>query len=229
MTQFKDKTARQQVDRASVGLFTYPILQAADILAYRTDEVPVGEDQKQHLELARDVAQRFNARFGETFVVPEHRIPEVAARVMDLQAPESKMSTTGGTELGTVLVLDEPDDIRRKFRAAITDSGREIVRGDGKAGIANLIEILAAAGGVDPEEIEKEYADAGGYADFKRDAGDAAVELLTPVRERYAELRPDEAALEDVLSSGAEKARSLAGPTVREARERMGIGPRSSA
>jgi tryptophanyl-tRNA synthetase len=228
MTQFKEKSEKQK-DFVSAGLFTYPILQAADILAYRTDEVPVGEDQKQHLELARDIAQRFNARFGETFVVPEHRIPEVAARVMDLQAPENKMSTTGGTELGTVLVLDEPDEIRRKFRSAITDSGREIVRGDGKAGIANLIEILAAARGVDPEEIEKEYADAGGYADFKRDAGDAAVELLAPVRVRYAELRPDEAALEDLLSSGAEKARSLAGPTVREARERMGIGPRSSA
>jgi len=228
MTQFKEKSEKQK-DFISAGLFTYPILQAADILAYRTDEVPVGEDQKQHLELARDVAQRFNARFGETFVVPEHRIPEVAARVMDLQAPENKMSTTGGTEQGTVLVLDEPDEIRKKFRSAITDSGREVVRGDGKAGIANLIEILAAARGVDPEEIEKEYADAGGYADFKRDAGEATVDLLAPVRERYAELRPDEAALQDVLSRGAEKARAIAGPTVRKAREHMGIGPRSRA
>ncbi|MFL5738508.1 MAG: tryptophan--tRNA ligase [Actinomycetota bacterium] len=228
MTQFKEKSEKQK-DFISAGLFTYPVLQAADILAYRTDEVPVGEDQKQHLELARDVAQRFNARFGETFVVPKHRIPEVAARVMDLQSPENKMSTTGGTDQGTVLVLDEPDEIRKKFRSAITDSGREVVRGEGKAGISNLIEVLAAARGVDPDEIEKEYADAGGYADFKRDAGDAVVEMLTRVRERYAELRRDEAALEEVLSRGAEKARAIAGPTVKEARERMGIGPRTSA
>jgi tryptophanyl-tRNA synthetase len=227
MAQFKEKSEKQK-DFVSAGLFTYPVLQAADILAYRTDEVPVGEDQKQHLELARDVAQRFNARFGETFVVPNHRIPKVAARVMDLQAPDNKMSTTGGTEQGTVLVLDEPDEIRRKFRSAITDSGREVVRGEGKAGIANLIEVLAAARGVDPEKIEKEYAGASGYADFKRDAGEAVVELLAPVRERYAELRADEAALEDVLSRGAEKARAIAGPTVREARHRMGIGPPTS-
>ncbi len=223
MHQFKEKS-RQQRDFVSAGLFMYPILQAADILAYQTDEVPVGEDQKQHLELARDIAQRFNARYGETFVVPEHRIPRVAARVMELQVPEKKMSTTGGTELGTVLVLDEPDEIRRKFKSAVTDSERDIVRRDDKPGITNLIEILAAVGGVEPEEIEKEYADSPGYAGFKRDVGEAVVELLAPVRERYAEVRPDEETLVQVLSKGADRAREIASETLHLARHRMGIG-----
>ena len=132
MTQFKEKSAEQR-DFVSAGLFFYPVLMAADILAYQTNEVPVGDDQRQHIELTRDIAQRFNSRFGETFVLPEARIPEVGARIMDLQAPERKMSTTGGTEQGTVYVLDEPDAIRRKFKSAVTDSGREIVRGSGKA------------------------------------------------------------------------------------------------
>jgi tryptophanyl-tRNA synthetase len=223
MHQFKEKS-RQQRDFVSAGLFTYPILQAADILAYQTDEVPVGEDQKQHLELARDIAQRFNARYGETFVLPEHRIPRVAARIMDLQVPHKKMSTTGGTELGTVLVLDEPDEIRRKFKSAVTDSERDIVRRDDKPGITNLIEILAAVGGVEPEEVEKEYAGARGYAGFKRDVGEAVVELLAPVRERYAEIRPNEEALGQMLSKGAGKAREIASETLQLARHRMGIG-----
>jgi tryptophanyl-tRNA synthetase len=223
MHQFKEKSG-QYTDFVSAGLFTYPILQAADILAYQTDEVPVGEDQKQHLELARDIAQRFNARFGETFVVPQHRISQVAARVMDLQAPEKKMSTTGGTELGTVLVLDEPDEVRRKFKAAVTDSGRDIVRRQDKAGVTNLIEIMAAARGVDPEHVEKGYAEAPGYAGFKQDVGEAVVELLAPVRERYAELRAEEQALKDVLVMGGEKARAIASPTLRLVRQRVGIG-----
>jgi tryptophanyl-tRNA synthetase len=225
MHQFKEKS-EQQRDFVSAGLLTYPVLQAADILLYRTDEVPVGEDQKQHVELTRDIAQRFNGRYGETFVIPAHRIPDVAARVMDLQAPMAKMSTTGGTELGTVLVLDDPDTIRRKFRSAVTDSGREIVGRPGKEGIANLIEVLAATRGVDPEEIEKEYADASGYAAFKQDVGDAVVELLTPVRERYEELRADEDAIRDTLTTGAEKARAIASETLALVRERMGIGQR---
>jgi tryptophanyl-tRNA synthetase len=223
MHQFKEKS-EQQRDFVSAGLFVYPILQAADILAYQTDEVPVGEDQKQHLELARDIAERFNARYGETFVVPEHRIPQVAARVMDLQAPEKKMSTTGGTELGTVLVLDDPDEIRRKFKAAVTDSRRDIVRRQDKAGVTNLIEIMAAARGVDPEHVEKEYAEAPGYAGFKQHVGEAVVELLAPVRERYAELRAEEQALKDVLVMGGEKARAIASQTLRLVRQRMGIG-----
>jgi tryptophanyl-tRNA synthetase len=224
MTQFKEKSAEQK-DFVSAGLFAYPILQAADILAYRTDEVPVGEDQQQHIELARDIAQRFNSRFGDTFVLPEHRIPEVAARVMDLQVPTKKMSTTGGTEQGTVLILDDPDEIARKFRSAVTDSGREIVQSPDKPGIANLIEILAAVRGIGPEEVEGLYAEANGYAVFKQDVGEAVVELLAPVQKRYAELRPDEAGLAKTLAEGAEKARAIASETVGTVRERMGFRP----
>ena len=226
MHQFKEKSAEQR-EFVSAGLFFYPVLQAADVLAYRTNEVPVGEDQKQHVELMRDIAQRFNARFGETFVVPQHRIPEVGARIMDLQNPEKKMSTTAGTEMGTVYVLDEPAAVLRKFKGAVTDSGRDVKRGPDKAGITNLIEITAAIKGVAPEAIEKEFADASGYADFKRAAGETAVELLSPVRARYAELRPDRATLERTLAAGAEKARAIASETVALARSRMGLGPAS--
>lgn len=224
MHQFKEK-APQQKDLVSSGLFFYPVLQAADVLAYRTNEVPVGEDQKQHVELMREIAQRFNSRFGETFVVPEHRIPEVGARIMDLQSPEKKMSTTGGTELGTVFVLDEPDQILRKFKSAVTDSGREIVRGPDKAGIVNLIEVMASVRGTTPEAVEKEYAQAEGYAGFKQDVGQAVAEHLAPIRERYADLRQDEAGLERTLAQGADKARTIASPVVARARERMGVGP----
>ena len=224
MHQFKEKSAEQK-DFVSAGLFFYPVLQAADVLAYRTDEVPVGEDQKQHIELMRDIAVRFNQRFGETFVVPEHRIPEIGARIMDLQSPERKMSTTGASELGTVYVLDEPAQVVRKFTSAVTDSGREVVRGRDKAGISNLIEILASAKGSTPEAVEKEYADAGGYADFKREVGEAVAGFLAPVRKRYAELRPDEAELERVLRMGADKARAIAADVVALARDRVGLGP----
>jgi tryptophanyl-tRNA synthetase len=225
MHQFKEKSSQQR-DFVSFGLLAYPVLQAADILAYQTDEVPVGEDQKQHLELTRDIAQRFNVRYGETFVIPTHRIPAVAARVMDLQVPTSKMSTTGGTELGTVSILDDADTIRRKFKSAVTDSGREIVGGPGKEGIANLIEILAACRGVGPEEIEKEYADASGYAAFKQDVGEAVIEQLAPVGARYERLRSDGDALEATLAGGADKARSIASETLSIVRDRMGIGAR---
>jgi tryptophanyl-tRNA synthetase len=224
MHQFKEKSAEQK-DFVSSGLFFYPVLQAADVLAYRTDEVPVGEDQKQHIELMRDIAERFNARFGKTFVVPEHRIPEVGARIMDLQNPDKKMSTTGASELGTVYVLDEPDQIVRKFRSAVTDSGKDIVRGPDKAGISNLIEILSVVRGTTPEAVEKEYADAGGYAGFKQDTGEAVAAFLAPVRERYAELRPDPSGLERVLAEGADRARAIASQTVAVARDRMGLGP----
>jgi len=223
MTQFKEK--REQQEFVSAGLFFYPVLQAADVLAYQTDEVPVGEDQKQHIELMRDIAQRFNARFGRTFAVPEHRIPEVGARIMDLQVPEKKMSTTGGTELGTVYVLDPPEVIRRKFKSAVTDSGREILRGPGKEGISNLIDIMAVARGVTPEAVEKEYADASGYAQFKQDVGDAVVEYLAPVRERYQTVRPDGTALEGILAAGADKARAISSQTLTLARKQMGVGP----
>jgi tryptophanyl-tRNA synthetase len=224
MHQFKEKSDQQRAF-VSAGLLFYPVLQAADILAYQTDEVPVGEDQKQHLELSRNVAERFNARFGETFVVPSHRIPEVAARVMDLQTPDKKMSTTGGTELGTVYVLDEPDAIRKKFKSAVTDTAREVVRAADKPGISNLIELMAAARGITPEQVEAEYADAPGYADFKRHVGEAVVELLRPVRERYGPLREDPAALEATLREGADKARAIAARTLAAVRARTGLGP----
>jgi tryptophanyl-tRNA synthetase len=223
MHQFKEKSAEQR-EFVSAGLFFYPVLQAADVLAYLTNEVPVGEDQKQHIELMRDIAIRFNSRFGETFVVPEHRIPEVGARIMDLQNPDKKMSTTGGTEMGTVYVLEEPDSIRRKFKSAVSDSGREIVRGPDKAGITNLIEIMASVRGISPQAVEKEFADASGYAGFKEAVGEAVVEALAPVRERYQVIRPDESGLEAILATGAEKARAISSKTVATARASMGIG-----
>jgi tryptophanyl-tRNA synthetase len=224
MHQFKDKSARQR-ELVSAGLFFYPVLMAADVLAYRAEEVPVGDDQRQHVELMREIARRFNERFGEALVVPEHRIPEVGARIMDLQEPERKMSTTGSTEAGTVYVLEEADAIRKKFSAAVTDSGREVVRREDKPGITNLIDVLAVARRQEPAEVEAEF-DGAGYGQFKQAVGDAVVELLAPVRERYAELRPDEAKLERVLAIGAEKAREIAAPTLADVRERMGIGPR---
>ncbi len=227
MTQWKEKRELLESRTGaflSAGLFTYPVLQAADVLAYGADEVPVGDDQRQHIELMRDVAERFNARFGETLVLPEHRIPEVGARIMDLQEPGSKMSTTGGTEAGTVLVLDEPDVVRKKVMSAVTDSGSEIRREPDKPGVTNLIEILAVIRGVEPKEIEKEF-EGSGYGDFKRTAAEAVVDLLAPVRERYEELRGDTDRLERTLAEGAERARAIASVTVAEVRDRMGIGP----
>jgi tryptophanyl-tRNA synthetase len=223
MHQFRDKSVAQR-QLVSAGLLMYPVLQAADVLAYRAHEVPVGEDQREHLELMRDVARRFNERFGELLVVPEHRIPTVGARVRDLQEPERKMSTTGGTEQGTVYVVDEPDVIRRKFKRAVTDSGSEVVRGPDKPGISNLIEILAIARGVTPDAVERDFAGRG-YGDFKTAVGDEIAAWLTPVRERYAELRADEDRLEDLLAAGADKARAIAAGTVADVRAAMGVGP----
>jgi tryptophanyl-tRNA synthetase len=223
MTQFKDKAGAQR-DLVSAGLFFYPVLQAADVLAYRAHEVPVGEDQRQHIELMRDAAERFNARFGETLVVPEARIPQVGARIMDLQAPDRKMSTTGGTAQGTVLVLDEPDVIAKKVRSSVTDSGSEVRRGPDKPGISNLIDILAAVRGIDPGAVEDDF-DGAGYGAFKQAVADAVVAFLTPVRERYHELRADEAELERILEVGAGKARAIAADTVDDVRRAMGVGP----
>ena len=220
MTQFKDKGDRQEF--VSAGLFTYPVLMAGDILLYQTDIVPIGDDQRQHLELARDIAERFNTRFGETFVVPRGVYPEVGARIMDLQEPTRKMSTTGGTEQGTVLLLDEPDVLRRKFKTAVTDSGREVRRGDDKPGITNLIDIMSVATGATPEEIEQQFADAG-YGDFKQAVGEAVVELLRPIQERYAALRADEGELLRLLEIGADKARAASAPTLEAMYERMGF------
>jgi tryptophanyl-tRNA synthetase len=224
MHQFRDKSAAQR-DLVAAGLLFYPVLQSADVLAYRAHEVPVGEDQREHLELMRRTAERFNARFGETLVVPEHRIPPVGARVRDLQEPARKMSTTGGTEQGTVYVLDEPDAILRKFRRAVTDSGTEIVRGEDKPGVTNLIEILAAVRATDPAQVEAEMAGARGYGELKVAVAEAVDAALAPVRERYGEIRPDAAALEATLAAGAEKARSIASATLADVREVMGVGP----
>jgi len=225
MHQFRDKSVGQR-ELVSAGLLFYPVLQAADVLAYRTDEVPVGEDQREHLELMRDVARRFNARFGEDLlVVPEHRIPETGARIMDLQDPTRKMSTTGGSEEGTVYLLDEPAAVEKKIRRAVTDSGTEIRRAPDKPGVSNLIDILAVARGTSPEAVEAEMASARGYGDLKQATAAAVVDMLTPVREAYAELRPDEGRLESVLREGAGKARALAQDTLRDVRRAMGVGP----
>jgi tryptophanyl-tRNA synthetase len=224
MHQFRDKSPGQR-ELAPAGLLFYPVLQAADVLAYRAHEVPVGEDQREHLELMRRTARRFNARFGDLLVVPEHRIPAVGARVRDLQEPERKMSTTGGTEQGTVYVLDEPGAVMRKFKRAVTDSGTEIVRGDDKPGVTNLIDILAAVRGVSPATVEQEMASARGYGDLKVAVAEAVTAELAPVQERYRAIREDSDALEDVLAAGAEKAREIASATLADVREAMGVGP----
>jgi tryptophanyl-tRNA synthetase len=222
MTQFKDKSAREQ-QLVRTSLFLYPVLQAADILLYRTDEVPVGEDQRQHVELAREIARRFNATYADILVEPEVRVPPVGARIMDLQDPTTKMSTTYGSEAGLVFIDDEPDAIRRKLKRAQTDSGSEVVRGPDKAGIVNLIEILAVARGQAPEDVEREFAGQG-YGAFKDAVGEAVVELLAPVRERYLELRADEAGLEATLAAGAGRAREIATGVMADVRAAMGVG-----
>jgi tryptophanyl-tRNA synthetase len=221
MHQFKEKSGAQR-ELVSASLFFYPVLQAADVLAYRADEVPVGEDQRQHIELMRDIAERFNARFGETLVVPHHVIPEIGARIMDLQHPDRKMSTTGDSE--PVLVIDPPEVVVKKFRTAVTDSGNEITRSPEKAGISNLIDILAAVRGIPQEEVEREFAGSG-YGAFKQAVAEAVIEYLAPVRERYTELRADEGGLETILEDGAAKARDLAAGTLADVREAMGVGP----
>jgi tryptophanyl-tRNA synthetase len=223
MHQFKDKSAQQR-ELVSAGLFFYPVLMAADVLLYQADEVPVGDDQRQHVELMREIAQRFNARFGETFVVPEHRIPEVGARIMDLQEPTRKMSTTGGTEEGTVLVLDDPKTIEKKIKRAVTDSGTEIRRAADKPGVSNLIDVLAVARGTSPAAVEDDMRDVRGYGDLKGAVAEAVVGMLAPVRERYADIRPDPERLEAILAQGAEKARAIASDTLADVREAMGVG-----
>jgi tryptophanyl-tRNA synthetase len=225
MHQFRDKSVGQR-ELVSAAVLYYPVLQAADVLAYRAHEVPVGEDQREHLELMRDVARRFNARFGEDIlVVPEHRIPEIGGRIMDLQEPANKMSTTGGTAEGTVLVLDDPATIEKKIKRAVTDSGSDIVRASDKPGVTNLIDILAVARGVAPQAVELEMRSARGYGDLKAATAQAVIEMLAPLREAYAELRGDEQRLEAILAEGAEKARAMARVTLADVREAMGVGP----
>jgi tryptophanyl-tRNA synthetase len=221
MTQFKEKSEGQEF--ISAGLFSYPVLMAGDILLYQTDIVPIGDDQRQHLELARNIAERFNSRFGETFKVPEGVYPDEGARIRNLQEPERLMSTTRGAPQGVVRMIDEPDVIRRKFKTAVTDSGREVEHDpENKAGISNLIEILSVATGDSISEIESRY-DGAGYGQFKEDVGEAVVELLAPIQERYSELRSDDAELQRLLGIGAEKAREASAPTLEAIYERMGF------
>jgi tryptophanyl-tRNA synthetase len=221
MTQFKEKSSRAGF--VSTGVLTYPALQAADILLYDADRVPVGDDQRQHLELTRDLAIRFNARYGDTFVVPAHAIPKAGARVMDLQEPTAKMSKSLDSPQGTVLVLDTPDVVMRKFKRAVTDSGTEVVYDpDTKPGVSNLLSILAAATGANPQA-----AGAGitSYGALKTAVGEAVVEALRPVQERYAALIADPAEVTRLLAVGAQKARAVASKTLARAQDALGLLP----
>ncbi|MGZ4461504.1 MAG: tryptophan--tRNA ligase [Gaiellaceae bacterium] len=223
MTQFKDKSAQQEF--ISAGLFTYPILMAADILLYQADVVPIGDDQRQHLELSRDLAERFNSRFGQTLTVPRGVYPEAGARIMDLQQPERKMSTTGGSDQGTLYMLDPPDLMRKKLKSAVSDSGREIKHDPAKPGVSNLIEIMTVATGETIPEIEARY-DGAGYGQLKTEVAEAVVALLEPIQARYREVRGDPPGLERLLAQGAEKARAASAPTLAAMYERMGFVPR---
>ena len=221
MTQFKDKAAEQ--DFVSAGLFNYPVLMAGDILLYQADLVPVGDDQRQHVELTRNIAERFNQRFGETFVVPQVSIPEQGARIKNLQEPERLMSTSRGAPQGVVRVLDLPDVVRKKFKTAVTDSGTDVrYAPDDKPGISNLLEIMSVATGDEISQLEARY-DGGGYGRFKDEVAEAVVELFTPVRARYEELRADEPQLKTLLAHGAEKARKTSAPTLEAMYEGMGF------
>jgi tryptophanyl-tRNA synthetase len=226
MTQFKDKSAKGGAGASSVGLFDYPVLMVADILLYDTEEVPVGDDQRQHVELARDIAIRFNSRFGDTFVVPKATFPTVGARVMDLQHPERKMSKTEDSPQGTVLVLDTPKQIEKKFKSAVTDSGSE-VRHDRneKPGVSNLIEIYGAVTGKAIPEVEKEF-EGKQYGHLKVNTAEAVIEFLRPVQARYAELSDDPAEVERRLKAGADAAEAIAEPVLQRATKAAGLLPR---
>jgi tryptophanyl-tRNA synthetase len=226
MTQFKAKAEGQE--SVSVGLFDYPVLQAADVLLYRADRVPVGEDQRQHLELMRDIAIRFNHRFGQTFPPPQAAIPRAAARIADLQEPDKKMSTSAPNPDGKLLVLDEPDAIRRKLKRAVTDSGSEIVAREDKPGVTNLLEILSAVSEEPIEKLEQGFQGKG-YGALKSEVAEAVVEYLRPIRERHHELRADRGALEAALARGAERAQAIAVPILAEVKERVGLVPRPVA
>jgi tryptophanyl-tRNA synthetase len=223
MTQFKDKAAKREADFVSAGLFTYPALQAADILLYDTDEVPVGEDQRQHIEITRDIAIRFNHRFGDTFVLPKAVTPKAGARVMDLQDPTSKMSKSADGEAGLIYLLDEPAAVLKKFKRAVTDSDNE-VRYDraAKPGVSNLLDILAACTGAEASALAGGYHQ---YGPLKQDAGEAVVALLQPIQARYQELMSDRGELEALLRRGAEKAREVASATLARAQSAIGLLP----
>jgi tryptophanyl-tRNA synthetase len=223
MTQFKDKSQKEGSEATTVGLFTYPVLMAADVLLYDTELVPVGEDQRQHLELARDVAQRFNARFPDTFVVPDVLIGKVTAKIYDLADPTSKMSKSAATEAGLISLLDDPKKTAKKIRSAVTDSEREI-RYDpvDKAGVSNLLTIQSAITGTDVDKLAEGYAGRG-YGDLKADTADAVVEFVGPIQARVDELLADPAELESVLAGGAERARDVSAKTLRRVYDRLGF------
>ncbi|MGI9821678.1 tryptophan--tRNA ligase [Agromyces sp. Marseille-Q5079] len=223
MTQFKDKSAKQGTDATTVGLFTYPVLMAADILLYGTDAVPVGDDQRQHLELTRDLAARFNSRYGQTFTVPEALIPKASARIYDLQDPASKMSKSAASESGLVKLLDDPKVTLKRFKSAMTDTGRDVrYDRDEKPGISNLLDIYSAVTGRPVTEIEVEY-EGRGYGDFKKDLGELVVDRLTPIRTRTLELMDDPAELDRLLAIGADKAAARAEVTLRKVYDRVGF------
>jgi tryptophanyl-tRNA synthetase len=225
MVQFKDKSQKSGADQASVGLFTYPILQAADILLYQTDQVPVGEDQRQHLELTRDLAQRFNHRFGKTFVLPGPYIVKDVAKIADLQDPSIKMSKSASSPQGIVDVLEDPASIRKKIARAVTDMGSEVRADDeGKPGVTNLLRIYAALTGTEVSELEERYAGAG-YGTFKKDLAEVVVDALTPIRERTEKMLADEAELDRLLGYGASRAREVADKTMALVRDRVGFLP----
>jgi tryptophanyl-tRNA synthetase len=226
MIQFKDKTAKQGTEAASVGLFTYPILQAADILLYDTTIVPVGEDQRQHVELTRDLAQRFNSRFGETFVVPEVRIQKETAKIYDLQNPGSKMSKSADSDNGIIWLLDDPALTAKKIKSAVTDTERDIrFDPETKPGVSNLLTLLSVLGGSSIESLESEFAGRG-YGDLKSETADAVVAAFGPVRERALELLADPAELDRVLTGNAERADAIASETLRRIYDRVGFLPR---
>ena len=223
MTQFKDKSAKREADFVSAGLFTYPAIQAADILLYDTDEVPVGEDQRQHIEITRDIAVRFNYRFGDTFVLPKAVMPKAGARVMDLQDPTSKMSKSADTDSGLVNLLDDPAVVTKKFKRAVTDSESEVrYHREEKPGVSNLLEILSACTGEPPEALAAKYTQ---YGPLKTDTGDAVVEMLRPIQARYGELMADPAELQSLLRKGADKARTVASATLARAQAAIGMTP----
>ncbi|OBK82757.1 tryptophan--tRNA ligase [Mycolicibacter heraklionensis] len=225
MTQFKDKSQKQGADSTTVGLFTYPVLMAADVLLYDTEVVPVGEDQRQHLELARDVAQRVNARFPETFVVPEPMIPKATAKIYDLQDPSAKMSKSAATDAGLISLLDDPAKSAKKIRSAVTDSEREIrYDPEAKPGISNLLTIQAAVTGSDVEALVNAYAGRG-YGDLKKETAEAVAEFVTPIKARVDELLADQAELEAVLAAGASRARAAAAATLARVYDRVGFLP----
>ena len=225
MTQFKDKSLKQGADSTTVGLFTYPVLQAADVLLYDSNLVPVGEDQRQHLELARDVAGRFNARFPDTFVVPEVMIARETAKIYDLAEPTAKMSKSAATDAGLINLLDDPKRSAKKIRSAVTDSEREIrFDAEAKPGVSNLLSIQSAVTGVPVDTLVEGYAGRG-YGDLKSDTADAVIEYVTPIRQRVDELLSDPAELQDILARGADRAREVAGRTLGRVYERLGFLP----